>query len=49
MFVIVNVAYVELSIAATAGFASVSASFVALPVDTHFSDHVEIRFIFTVN
>ena len=36
MFVILNVAFVELSIAASAGFVSGSASFIALLVNTHF-------------
>ena len=41
MSVILNVAFVGLLIAATAG----SASLVALLVNTQFSDHVKIRFI----
>ena len=44
MPVILNVAFVGLSIATTAGFALGSASLVALPVDTQFSNHVKIRF-----
>ena len=43
--VILNVAFVRLSIAATSGFASGSASLVPLLVNTQFSDHVKIRFI----
>ena len=42
MSVILNVAFVALSIASTAGFASGSA---ALLVHKQFSDHVKIRFI----
>ena len=45
MSVILNVTFVGLSIAATAGFASGSASLVALLVNTQFSDYVEIRFV----
>ena len=43
--VILNVAFVGLSIAATAGPASGSTSLVALLVNTQFSNHVQIRFI----
>ena len=43
--VIFNVAFVGLSIGATAGFPSGSASLVALLVNTQFSDHDKIRFI----
>ena len=43
--VILNVAFVGLSIATTARFASGSGSFVALFVNTQFSNHVKIRFI----
>ena len=42
MSVILNVAFVGISIATTAGSASGSASLV---VNTQFSDHVKIRFI----
>ena len=45
MSVLLNAAFVGLSIPATAGFASGSASLVALLVNTQFSDYVEIRFI----
>ena len=42
-----NVAFAGLSIAATAGFPprAGTATLVALLVNTHFSDHVKIRFI----
>ena len=40
-----NVAFVGLSIAASAGFASGSASLVALRANTQFLDHVKLRFI----
>ena len=47
MSVILNVAFVGLSTAAAAGFPpwAGTASLVALLVNTHFSDHVKIRFI----
>ena len=47
MSVILNVAFVELSTAATAGFPpwAGTAFLVALLVNTHFSGHVKIRFI----
>ena len=47
MSVILNVAFVELSTAATAGFPpwAGTASLVALLVNTHFSDYDKIRFI----
>ena len=45
MSVILNVAFVGLLSAPTAGFASRFASLVALLVNTQFSDHIKIRFI----
>ena len=45
MSVILNIAFVGLLTATTMGSASGSASLVALPVNTQFSDHVKIRFI----
>ena len=47
MSFISNVAFIGLSIAATKGFVSGSASLVPLLVNTQFSDHVKIYF--TVN
>ena len=45
MSIILNVAFVGLLIAATAGFASGFAFLVALLVNRQFSDHAKIRFI----
>ena len=47
MSFISNVAFAGLSVAATAGFPprAGTATLVALLVNTHFSDHVKIRFI----
>ena len=47
--IILNVAFVGLSVAATAGFAWGSTSLVALLVNTQFSDHVKARFISQLN
>ena len=45
MSVILNVAFIGLLAAATAGLASGSASLVALLIITHFADQLKIKFI----
>ena len=45
MSVILNIAFVGLLTAAIAGLTSEFASLVALLVNTHFSDHIKMRFI----